>query len=753
MKSTFTNRIKLLLRSNKQEVHPLITKHQSDLVRNLVILKKFLLIACIAVSSLTLTSFKHQEAETTAEKTSFFSQFFTDLEEEFSLFIANFLTQDGGDNLRIASPINYGNITAGLDVIPDCINNIAGTIFDDTNMDGSNNDNMGGVPGIQVVAYDCNNTQVDMAVTDAEGEYNLTNTIIGTEYRIEFILPADVSGTYAPSLEGTDNGSSIQFAQVGTCTNFGVINKNTLCLPYTPDNTPLGTPFPTGKLLGGGIAFISCGTIENLPSNERFTVGLVDVRSIGFANNRPEVNPTMYHHPSWVVDSIGNVFGIDTDKEGNMYAAASSHYAAAFGYVLGGNNSHNAKSVLRYGDIGGGADDLGAAGTVYQLDAVTGQAKVFVQLPQQRVAYTASQCESPNETTNRNTGPGLGNITYDQHHDQFFIANFEDGTIYRVDKDGNIINSFDPQTLTGFTVDDGTAGWATDAKPYGLVVNPDGTQLFFGTHELDETPNLYSVALDATGDFSGTEIFHTQLMGEGKLGFDYATNPSWIAISDLEFLPDGNLMVGMRTGCAGQYGTSHNHGATFYIMEAAQGDGLFNDLVINPDIQYPNDATSNDDGYGGMDIWNRFDGTWDYIVSSSDTRVEEGPHGLIAFPHTFANSGNGTSTYRLQPSAAIPYLPTFTGNDFKGVGGDVAIFSSCGNAPIAIGNYVWLDTDSDGIQDACENGIPNTTVQLYDATCTLIGLSTTDANGKYSFNNTNVDTTGVYIACLRAYLF
>ena len=55
----------------------------------------------------------------------------------------------------------------------------------------------------------------------------------------------------------------------------------------------------------------------------------------------------------------------------------------------------------------------------------------------------------------------------------------------------------------------------------------------------------------------------------------------------------------------------------------------------------------------------------------------------------------------------------------------------------AIGNYVWLDEDGDGDQDAGEAGIPNAKVQLCsDAACTTVLATTyTDANGGYLFTD------------------
>ena len=53
----------------------------------------------------------------------------------------------------------------------------------------------------------------------------------------------------------------------------------------------------------------------------------------------------------------------------------------------------------------------------------------------------------------------------------------------------------------------------------------------------------------------------------------------------------------------------------------------------------------------------------------------------------------------------------------------------------ALGDFVWLDTDMDGIQDAGEIGVANVTVRLLDGNGNELATTTTDANGFYSFTN------------------
>lgn len=55
-------------------------------------------------------------------------------------------------------------------------------------------------------------------------------------------------------------------------------------------------------------------------------------------------------------------------------------------------------------------------------------------------------------------------------------------------------------------------------------------------------------------------------------------------------------------------------------------------------------------------------------------------------------------------------------------------------APIEIGDYVWVDTDQDGVQDPGETPIQGVTVGLYK-NGNLIATDVTDANGKYLFTS------------------
>ncbi|MGN7979398.1 SdrD B-like domain-containing protein [Microbacterium sp. 22195] len=54
---------------------------------------------------------------------------------------------------------------------------------------------------------------------------------------------------------------------------------------------------------------------------------------------------------------------------------------------------------------------------------------------------------------------------------------------------------------------------------------------------------------------------------------------------------------------------------------------------------------------------------------------------------------------------------------------------------VSVGDYVWIDADSDGIQDAGERPVPGATVRLLTPEGDVVTTTTTDANGYYVFTD------------------
>jgi protocatechuate 3,4-dioxygenase beta subunit len=90
---------------------------------------------------------------------------------------------------------------------------------------------------------------------------------------------------------------------------------------------------------------------------------------------------------------------------------------------------------------------------------------------------------------------------------------------------------------------------------------------------------------------------------------------------------------------------------------------------------------------------------------------------LTSGPFPGQNNSSQTDPYKLEISNQTDNL--------------TADFGYIGSA--SIGDFVWEDTNGNGVQDASESGLAGVTVELHDNEGNLKGTDITDANGNYSF--------------------
>ena len=100
----------------------------------------------------------------------------------------------------------------------------------------------------------------------------------------------------------------------------------------------------------------------------------------------------------------------------------------------------------------------------------------------------------------------------------------------------------------------------------------------------------------------------------------------------------------------------------------------------------------------------------------------------------FAAPAMGTSYLRCRISNTASEVTSPTGAATSGEVEDYQVSIALGQTG-AIGNYVWVDENSDGYQDAGEPGIPNVTVQLKNCTTgAVLATTVTDTEGGYLFS-------------------
>lgn len=547
---------------------------------------------------------------------------------------------------------------------------------------------------------------------------------------------ADVSTADAASYDGDNyanaqniTGGEITFSSLQHDVNYIVrlyggvdgcpidININSITPPDACASFPADLPWAGSTCntetitLQNGVAPLTCGVTITIAPPDRYAFAFMNIDGLVPASGRVENTnlATAYHHDSWHIDEIGNVYGTSIrPADGSVYITASSNFAAAFSF-------NDIEAIIRYGALAGGTvsgnDDFEAGGAIYRIDPITGEATLFTRLPQQAATFTHESCESATTKTRTNSGVGLGNIIYDEIRDQFFVSNMEDGRIYRINAQGTILDTYDP-----FGDDDSVAGVSNiEELVYGLALEAGGNRLFFGgvdfapgNNAQPGSPGVYSIDLSTTGGFTGTntatglgydnytgtETLHTTIL----VGDVDDTAPGFVPddyvylISDLAFNASGDLIAGIRVGCNNSLFTSYNHYGKTSILTLNTGNNLY-DAVTDLDISFLGDAGP-EDGYGGVATYVDNNGDDIIVVSSADILAEIGPHGLAIFNDP-PNTGGAVT-----PLAAISYGIDLNG-DPKGVGGDMEIFEACLPCDVALttndeaiceGNTISLDT-------------------------------------------------------------
>lgn len=482
-----------------------------------------------------------------------------------------------------------------------------------------------------------------------------------------------------------------------------------------------------------GMAVVTCAVMTSTPSNQQYTIGAFDVTQATYDNNLSVV--TNKHHASWVFDVIGNVFGITFDNYGTAYVTASSSYTNEVDF-----DTNEYVYEVGYGQLGGGINDLDAAGTIYKLDACTGQASVFAQLPQQYTTldYGPLQSGKYGSTSTRTTGPGLGNITFNPNKGGLlYVTNFEDGKIYRLDDSGTTLNSFDP-----FITDNGATGFAPlGERLWAVEYNPIDNRLYYsvwndygGTY--DDNPStkimstVYSIELDTDGDFLPAT---NQLEHDGS-GFrniiaawrsDLAHYDLSAPISDISFSRSGIMAITQRN--MGNDVVGWNHLSAVLIFEKNEDSWVMTNKILSGNHEY--------ECYGGIDWGHDENSLW---LSAGELLGEEGPHGLQGIQISdIPYHGQAMVSER------IAYDPAWTGSsdqDFKGIGGELEIFvgtySSSACTLSDIGKTLEMCNDNSTNSDVSDdyitfslNPIGTNLGSTYSVTANNSGTVTLEAGG------------------------
>lgn len=504
-----------------------------------------------------------------------------------------------------------------------------------------------------------------------------------------------------------------------------------------------------GTILEEGDVVVTCGVQQATDP----VVGIFDVKTPTFANNSYNLNagnypiwnrPAEIHPAAWSFSSLGNVFGATIDRDRYIYVTASSMFPPTL-YLRTTSSSALPTYVSFQSGVGAlaGGNAVAGAGYVYKLDRTTGAASVFAQLPQQSTTLNYQTFIGATNISlgTRTGGPGLGNIAYDDWHNQFFVTNFEDGKIYRLSSAGATLSTFDYGTA-----DNGAAGMpALGDRTWAVAVHNGRLYYSVWTDVLCSTgdcypgsttyypqstnikPSIRSVAINpTTGNF---------VPGSDMLEWNGAQLQFTMPISDIAFDVDGRMLIAQKAVLR-QY-VGYNHRSQTALLTGSSGSWTADVFLTGmPYTQIANPYGT--EAYGGIDFgYNGATPDLTAWYSSADMVVpavqnginsSQGPHGIAG---TLISSLSGDDTP--DPRAIIPYAPGATGPnslDAKGTGGDVDVVDDC----MSIGNLVWLDADDNGLLNGTEAGMPGVTVRLLAPNGTVMATTVTNSSGQYLFS-------------------
>mgnify|MGYP001163512990 CR=1 FL=1 len=425
---------------------------------------------------------------------------------------------------------------------------------------------------------------------------------------------------------------------------------------------PTWAPGSADVIMSPGITAATCSAQKRdhlgnpVSAANAYVFGMLDLRTPTASNyttlnsSSTMWNAPCWHHSSWSAKEMGCVFGIATDAQGNTYTAANGLWAPFYSTGFFGD------PYLIYGDIGrAGSDEIGASGTIYQVDGLTGQASVFARVPQ--VSDPGLPIVPVVGTTNG--GPGIGNITIDSSSGNLYATSLDDGKIYQFDSSGTLLGDFDP-----FVVETTPAPGMPPLGERLWAIEAHSGKLYFSVWNggtVTTQNEIWSVVIP------GGLINGASLTLEMTVPASYgASSFKSVVVSDLSFSADGNTMlIGER--CIIENYKPNNHTTTARRAQFISGSWVMNGEVATGNSVIDGEA------YGGVEFGLE-NGAAEQVVwmSSGDIATSSGPHGLQGMRMTDFPAPSGPPN-KVPQSYVVPYVPGSgpSGPDFKGMGGDV----------------------------------------------------------------------------------
>jgi hypothetical protein len=626
--------------------------------------------------------------------------------------------------------------------------NITGTVYKDFNLNGIKDGGDAPVVAASIAAL-CEDGSTPSATTDANGQYTIIVATPGNKCRVE----ANVSSAGLGAGSNASGASSplVDIVSDGSTHDISAASPATYC-QANPDVVMAALP---GHYLEN--------STFKAPNNTFGTLFKVPAPANGTFNDNATIDAK--RTTLTTLSDTGAVWGVAWQKSTkNIFLSAAL------------------KRYVSLKDESSAAATQASAGTIYKVTQ-TGTVSSFAVVPNVLSATAATELINRDQTLNHDknilkyTGrQGLGDIDISEDETKLYVVNLNTKELVTIDANtGNILSS---TAITNPYA--GGECSAANVRPWALKVR--GTDVFIGSVCEDKVENDVGAVIQKYDGTTFTTIAKTNSLqylrarvygptnkpqddGLRYKNWTYAYSGGPI-LTDIEFDNDGNLVLGYTSRKA------------YNRYSSLQGD--IRKMCLNPDGSYtdessdvaPTTCATHDVIYSGNPtVYHEFY-IGDFFGANHGEGHPETATGALAQapgasniivgmvdatdwyqPGAIGNYDN-TSGDKIGAQAVIKKDKIANGGEREPYGakaggmGDVELL--CDPAPIEIGNYVWEDSNQNGIQDPGEPPLAGVPVKLYDNAGTLLGTATTDANGHYYFGGIN-NANSVTIAANTSY--